>query len=169
MIYNQLLEMKEQKNKEKMIIDYYIYLDYSETLVGYIIIQKENVQEILPKISKLHHYKDIKNKKSYIQSVKKIFDKDKIEQCLLKCKIKGLKDNLSIFVEILDFVKNHDNCKIFASIDNNQFIAFTRLLEMVPHKEHIIVVKESDLKKGSVEYKLSLIIDTRLNIERLSK
>lgn len=169
MVHNQLLKMKEQKNKEKIIIDYYIYLDYSETLVGYIIIQKENVEEILPKISKLHHYKDIKNKKSYIQSIKKIFDKNKIEQYLLKCKIKGLKDNLSMFVEILDFVKNHDNCKIFASIDNNQFIAFTRLLEMISHKEHIIVVKESDLKKGSAEYKLSLIIDSKLNIERLSK
>src|SRR3989344_4794641 len=157
MAHNQLLKMKEQKNKEEMTIDYYIYLDYSETLVGYLIIQKENVEEILPKISKLHHYKDIKNKKSYIQSIKKIFDKNEIEQYLLKCKIKGLKDNLSIFVEILDFVKNHDNCKIFASIDNNQFIAFTGLLKMIPHKEHITVVKESDLKKGSAEYRLSLI------------
>ena len=42
MAHNQLLKMKEQKNKEEMTIDYYIYLDYSETLVGYLIIQKEN-------------------------------------------------------------------------------------------------------------------------------
>ena len=165
MIYGQLLKMKEQKNKERLIIDYYIYLDYSETLVGYIIIQKESVQEILPKISKLHHYKDIKNKKGYIQSIRKIFDKNPIEQYLLKCRIKWLKDNLSIFVEIVDFVKKYDNCKIFASVDNNQFIAFMRLLDMIPHKDHITVVKESDLKRGSVEYKLSLIIDTKLNIE----
>ena len=164
-----LLKMKEQKNKENAVIDYYIYLDYSENLVGYAIIQKDNVENILPRVSKLHHYKDIKNKKSYIQSIKKVFDKNRIDDYLLKCKIKTLKDNLSIFVEILDFVNKYDNCKIFASIDNNQFIAFARLLDLIPHRSHVTIVKESDLKKGSVEYKLSLIIDTKLNIERLSK
>jgi len=164
------LKMEQRENKEKRgTFEYYIYLDYSESLVGYIIIQNEQIPNLLPRISKLHHYKDIKNKKAYIQSVKKIFDKNVIDQCLLKSKIKGLKDNLSIFVEIIDFVKKHDYCKILASIDNNQFTAFTRLLDMIPHKDHIKVVKESDLKKGSIEYKMSLIIDTRLNIERLSK
>lgn len=152
-----------------MIIDYYIYLDYSERLIGYIIIRKEQIPNILKRITKLHHYKDVKGKKGYIKSIKNIFDKNKIEDCLLKCKIKELKDNLSIFVEIVDFVKKYDNCKIFTSIDDNQFNAFIRLLNMIPHKDHIKTVKESDLKKGSVEYKLSLIIDTRLNIERLSK
>jgi len=161
--------MKEQKNKETIVIDYYIYLDYSESLVGYTIIQKDNIENLLPRISKLHHYKDIKNKKSYIQSIKKVFERNRIEECLLKCKIKTLKDNLSIFVEILDFVKKYDNCKIFASIDNNQFIAFARLLDLIPHKDNVTIVKESDLKKGSIEYRLSLIIDTKLNIERLSK
>lgn len=166
---NKIKLKMEQKSKQKMNIDYYIYLDYSESLVGYIIIQNEKIPELLPRITKLHHYKDIKNKKAYIQSVKKILEKNSIEQFLLKCRIKGLKDNLSIFIEIVDFVKKYDNCKIFASIDNNQFISFTKLLEMIPHKEHIIVVKESDLRKGSIEYRLSLIIDTKLNIERLSK
>lgn len=164
-----LLKMEEQKNKENAVIDYYIYLDYSESLVGYTIIQKDNAEKLLPRISKFHHYKDIKNKKSYIQSIKKVFDKNNIDYYILKLKIKTLKDNLSIFVEILDFVKKYDNCKIFASIDNNQFIAFTRLLELIPHKSHVTIVKESDLKKGSMEYRLSLIIDTKLNIERLSK
>ena len=163
------LKIEERENKKKMNIEYYIYLDYSERLVSYIIVQKEQIQNLLERISKLHHYKDIKSKKAYIQSVKKIFDKNAIDQYLLKCKIKGLKDNLSIFVEIADFVTKYDNCKIFASIDNNQFNAFIKLLDMIPHKDHITVVKESDLKKGSVEYKLSLIIDTKLNIERLSK
>ena len=148
-----------------MVIDYYIYLDYSERLVGYIIIQKEQIPHIIPKITKLHHYKNIKNKKGYINSIKNIFDKNKIEQHLLKCKIKDLKDNLSVFADIIDFVKKYDNCKIFASIDNNQFNAFMRLLSMIPHKTHVTVTKESDLKKGSLEYKLSLIIDTKLNIE----
>lgn len=164
--------MKSQKflsGKNRDGVKYYIYLDYSERLVGYIIIQKEQIQNLLSKISKLHHYKDIKDKKGYIKSVKKVFDDNKIGQYLLKCKIKELKDNLSVFVEIINFIKKHDDCKIFASIDNNQFIAFMRLLDMIPHKSHILIVKESDLEKGSIEYKLSLIIDTKLNIERSSK
>lgn len=163
------LKMEQKDRKQKRKIDYYIYLDYSESLVGYIIIQNEKIPDLLPRITKLHHYKDIKNKKAYIQSAKKIIEKNFIEQFLLKCRIKGLKDNLSVFIDIVDFVKKYDNCRIFASIDNNQFIAFNKLLDMIPHKEHVTVVKESDLKSGSVEYRLSLIIDTKLNIERLSK
>lgn len=159
----------DNPNKEKIGIVYHIYLDYSEKLVGYILIEKEQIPNILSLISKLHHYKDIKNKKAYIKSIKKVFENKKIEQYLLKCRIKELKDNLSVFVEVLDFVKKHDDCGIFISIDNNQYIAFIRLFEMIPHKDNVKIVMESDLKKGSVEYKLSLIIDTKLNIERLSK
>ena len=153
--------------KQKRIIDYYIFIDYSERLVGYIIIQKEKVKDLLPRISKLYHYKDIKYKKAYIQSIKKVFEKNKIDDYLFKFKSKELKDNLTIFVDIIDFVKKYDNCIIFISMDNNQFIPFTKLLDMIPHKEHIAIFKESDLKKGSDEYNLNLIIDTKLNIERL--
>lgn len=152
---------------QKRIIDYYIFIDYSERLVGYVIIQKEKIKDLLSRISKLHHYKYIKYKKAYIQSIKKVFEKNKIDDYLFKFKSKELKDNLSIFVDIIDFVKKYDNCMIFISVDNNQYIAFTKLLDMIPHKEHIIIVKESSLKKGSVEYDLSLIIDTKLNIERI--
>jgi len=161
--------MKQRNKKKKKAIDYYIFIDYSERLVGYIIVQKEKIQDIIPRITKLHHYKDIKYKKSYIKSIKKVFEKNNIVQYLLKCKIKELKDNLSIFVEVIEFIKKYDNCGIFASVDNNQFDSFKKLLDIIPHKDHIMLVKESDLKKGSVEYKLSLIVDTMLNIERMSK
>ena len=40
---------------------------------------------------------------------------------------------------------------------------------MIPHKQHTTIIKESELKKDSVEYRLSLIIDNMLTIERLSK
>ena len=130
---------------QKKIIDYYIFIDYSERLVGYIIIQKEKIKDLLPRIAKLHHYKDIKYKKAYIQSIKKFFEKNKIDDYLFKFKSKELKDNLSIFVDIIDFVKKYDNCIIFISVDNNQFIAFTKLLGMIPHKDHIAIFKESDL------------------------
>ena len=161
--------MKQRNKKKKKAIDYYIFIDYSERLVGYIIVQKEKIQDIIPRITKLHHYKDIKYKKSYIKSIKKVFEKNNIVQYLLKCKIKELKDNLSIFVEVIEFIKKYDNCGIFASVDNNQFDSFKKLLDIIPHKDHIMLVKESDLKKGSVKYKLSLIVDTMLNIERMSK
>ena len=159
--------MIKNKFTKNSVIDYYIFIDYSERLVGYMIIQKEKIKGLLPRISKLHHYKDIKYKKAYIQSIKKVFEKNKIDDCLFKFKSKELKDNLSIFIDIIDFVKKYDNCVIFISVDNNQFISFTKLLDMIPHKDHITIFKESDLKKESIEYRLSLIIDTKLNIERL--
>ena len=157
----------KQENKERKAFDYYICLDYSERLVGYIVIAKEKVPELLPLITKLHHYKDIKYKKSYIQAVKKVLEKNKIADHLLKCRIKELKDNLSMFIEILDFIKQHPESNIFISIDDNQDIAFSRLLGMM--NLNITTMKESELKKGSVEHRLSLIIDTMLNVERVSK
>ena len=101
--------------------------------------------------------------------IKKIIKKTEIVNLLYKQKILHLKDNISIFLEVLEFVKKHDNCAIFLSVDNNQFNAFTRLMAMVPHQQHVRIAKESDLKEGSAEYKLSLIIDNMLTIERLSK
>jgi len=156
-----------QENKDKEDFEYHIYLDYSERLVGYIIIHREKIRDLLPLITKLHHYKDIKYKKAYLQSVKKTLEKNRVADYLLKCRIKELKDNLSIFVEILDFVKKYENCRMFISIDDNQFIAFSRLLRMM--QLNVATVNESRLKKGSVEHKLSLIIDTILNVERVSK
>jgi len=146
--------------------DYYIYIDYSERLIGYVIIKKEKAEGILPKISKFHHYKDIKHKKAYLTSIRKVIKSKKILEDLLKVKIKELRKNLSIFIDVIEFIKKNDNCIIFASIDNNQHNAFIRLFNMVPHKDHVIVRKESDLKKGSAEYRLSLIIDTLLNLKR---
>ena len=149
--------------------DYYIFIDYSEILVGYIIIEKNKIKELLPKISKLHHYKDIKHKSEYISAIKKRFKKDRIKELLFKWKIKELRLNLDIFVDVTEFIKKNDNCIIFVSVDNNQYYSFLKLIEIVPHKENVVVVKESELKKDSAEYKLSLIIDSMLNIERRAK
>ena len=147
-------------------IDYYIYLDYSERLVGYTIISKEKINILLPKISKFHHYKDIKYKKAYISSIKKVIITKNILEDLFKHKIKELRENLYIFTEVIEFIKVNNNCAIFASIDDNQYRAFVRLLNLIPNNNHTIVRKESNLKRGSSEYKLSLIIDTLLNLKR---
>ncbi|MBI2671913.1 hypothetical protein HYX16_03185 [Candidatus Woesearchaeota archaeon] len=146
--------------------DYYIFIDYSDNLIGYIIIEKEKIKELLPKISKLHHYRKIKHRKQYIAAIKKRLMKNSIKSLLLKYKIGKLKENIIIFAEILEFVKKYNNCGIFISIDNNQYKLFIKLFKIIPHQRNTFIVKESNLRKGSVEYNLSLIIDTLLNIVR---
>ena len=155
--------------KQKRIIDYYIFIDYSSDLIGYNIIEREKIPEILPKIAKFRHHKEERHKKIYLHKIKREIKISNLASLLLKQKIKHIKDNLILFAEIIDFVKNNENCIIFMSVDNNQFKAFTNLLNMILHKDHIIVRKESDLKRKSLEHQLNLIIDTMLNIERMSK
>ena len=155
--------------KQKRIIDYYIFIDYSSDLICYNIIEREKIPEILPKIAKFRHHKEERHKKIYLHKIKREIKISNLASLLLKQKIKHIKDNLILFAEIIDFVKNNENCIIFMSVDNNQFKAFTNLLNMILHKDHIIVRKESDLKRKSLEHQLNLIIDTMLNIERMSK
>jgi|TARA_Y100000310_G_C20349094_1_gene653464 hypothetical protein len=160
-MYKKIIKRGEQQ------YTYYIYIDYSENLIGYTIIHKDKIEEILPKISKLHHYRRIRYKRQYIRSIKKIIDKNNIMSFLLKYKIRKIRNNAFIFADVLDFVKNYDNCGIFISVDNHQYNAFMKLFGIIPHKKHVFVIKESKLKKESIEYKLSLIIDNLLNIERI--
>ena len=161
--------MENENKKQKRVIDFYIFVDYSDYLIGYNIIEKGKVPLIIPKIAKFRHYKDERHKKTYLLKVKREMESSALKSLLLKCKIEHIKHNMMLFVEIIEFVKTHGNCLIFMSVDNNQFNAFMKLLSMIPHEEHIIVVKESDIKRKSLEHQLSLIIDTMLNIERMSK
>jgi len=50
--------------------DYYIFIDYSVNIIGYLIIEKEKIRELLPKVTKFAHFRELKNKSSYIHSVK---------------------------------------------------------------------------------------------------
>ena len=52
--------------------DYYVFIDYSENFLGYLIIEKEKISEIIPKISKFSHYKELKHKHAYVHSIKNI-------------------------------------------------------------------------------------------------
>ena len=161
--------IKNIKHSKKPVIDYYIFIDYSSDLIGYNIIQKEKIAEILPKIVKLGHYKEERHRRTYLAKIKKSIGKSDLMPLLYKQKIVHMKDNILIFLEAIEFIKNNDNCAIFLSVDNNQFNAFTKLLDMIPHKKHLTIVKESSLKIGSIEYRLSLIIDNMLVIERMRK
>jgi len=145
--------------------DYYIFIDFSENLIGYNIISNEKMLELLPKISKISHYRNLRHKKEYLKSIKKRIENDKIISYFLKCKIKELYNNADIYADVLDFIKKHENCIILISIDNRQFKAFRKLVGFVDGKK-VIVKKESELIKGTPEYQTSLVLDTLLNIER---
>ena len=74
--------------------------------------------------------------------------------------------NMDIYSDILEFLKKHENCIIFISIDNRQYTAFRRLINIV-EGERVIVRQESELIEGTPEYQVSLVLDNLLNIERL--
>ena len=146
--------------------DYYIFIDYSESLLSYMIIDKIKINLLLPKISKFAHYKDLKYKSAYIKSINKRIEKDNIKDYLLKLKIRNVKETPEIYIDLIEFLKEHDNCLIFISVDDKQYSNFERLVKNINGKNNK-VIKESKLKKDTKEYKLSLILDTLLNIERL--
>ena len=146
--------------------DHYIFIDYSENLLGYLIIEKNKIREFLPKISKFAHYSDLKYKPGYLHSVKKRIENDRIRNYLLKLKIKDVRETPEIYADLVEFIKKNDNCLIFICVDDKQFSNFERLVKGIDGKNNK-VVKESQLKKDSQEYRISLVLDTLLNIERL--
>ena len=75
-------------------------------------------------------------------------------------------DSPEIYADIAVFLKKYHNCIVFISVDDKQYSNFERFVEVIDGKD-TKVVKESELKKGSFEYKLSLILDSLLNIKRL--
>ena len=146
--------------------DYYIFIDYSENYLGYLIIEKEKIREFLPKISKFAHYRGLKHKKAYLKSIRKIVDKNKICSHLCRLKIRKIGATLEIYSDILDFLKKHDNCLVFICVDNKQFKNFNKIVDIVDGK-NTKVIKESELKKHTPEYKINLVLDTLLNLARL--
>ena len=152
--------------KKRREFDYYIYIDYSENWLGYMIIERGKINEFMSKIYKFSHYRNLKHKSAYITSIKKRIKRDKILSYILKNKIKRIINTPEIYSDILEFLKKHDNCLIFISVDNKQFSNFERLVKIIDGK-NIKVVKESELKKDSKEYRMSLVLDTLLNIVRL--
>lgn len=145
--------------------DYYIFIDYSECLIGYIIVAKEKVNNLLLKISKLKHYKGLKHKIEYLNAAKNLFDKKSILGDLSQHRITELRKNIELCSEVFDFCKNFNKSKIFISIDDRQYKGFMKLSSFVDGTR-LKIIKEGQLKKNSVEYRLNLIIDTLLNLKR---
>ncbi len=148
--------------------DYYIFMDYSENLIGYDIIEKNKVSDLLPKLSRFRHYRNSKKRKLYLKKIGETIQREKIKDYFLKIKIKNKNNSLEIYSDVLEFLKKHENCLVFISVDDNQFRNFQKLVKIVNVKETKII-KESELKEGSVEHKISLVLDNLLNIERRNK
>tara|TARA_Y100000034_G_scaffold116735_1_gene155420 strand:+ start:405 stop:632 length:228 start_codon:yes stop_codon:yes gene_type:complete len=64
--------------KKRKDYDYYIFLDYSENLVGYNIIERNKINELLPKIKKFTHYKGRRNRKIYLKHVINTISRERI-------------------------------------------------------------------------------------------
>jgi len=148
--------------------DYYIFIDYSVNLIGYSIIERKKLFDLVPNISKFSHYKDLKNKTHYIHSINDIIRKKGILDFFIKTKIREIRHNMEIYLDVLDFIKKHFNCIIFISVDDHEYSNFEKFVKVVDGNK-TIVKPESKLVKNTPEYRASLVLDTLLNIERLRR
>ena len=64
---------------------------------------------------------------------------------------------------------NSEGGKIFISIDDNFYFSFMKFVNTLESKNNLFILRESKLKKHSIEYKLNLIVDNALNVERRRK
>jgi len=150
----------------KKEFDYYLFIDYSENYLGYLIIEKGKLKDFIPKISKFDHYRKLRNKKAYLNSVRKIVAKHNLCSHFCKLKIRKNESTPEIYSDILDFLKKQKGKDLFVCVDNKQFINFRKLVKIIDG-EKVKVIKESELKKHSLEYKISLVLDTLLNLARI--
>jgi hypothetical protein len=150
----------------KKDFDYYLFIDYSENYLGYLAIEGSKIKDFLPKISKFKHYRVLKKKKAYLDSIRKIVSKNNVCDHLCKVKIRKTESTPEIFADIGEFLKDHPDSSFFISVDNKQFRNFSRMVKIFDGKNTKIVM-ESELNKSSPEYKISLVIDTLLNLARL--
>jgi hypothetical protein len=97
--------------------------------------------------------------------MKNLFEKNNLLNYLSKYRISELRQNVEICSEIFDFCINLNQSKIFVSVDDRQYKGFMKLASIIDGKRFKII-KEGQLKKGSLEYQMNLIIDTLLNLKR---
>ncbi len=148
--------------------DYYIFIDYSENLIGYSIIEKNKLKELIPKLSRFRHYKEARNKKLYLKNIKNTMRREDVKSSFMKLKIKEMNKNMEIYLDVLEFLKKNDNCIIFISVDNRQYPTFRKIVSIADGK-NTIIKQESELIEGTPEYRVSLVLDNLLNIERVER
>ncbi len=75
-------------------------------------------------------------------------------------------ENMEIFLDVLEFLKRNPKSIVFISVDDRQFLAFNKIVSLLI-SEKIIIKRESQMIKGTPEYRVNLVLDNLLNIERL--
>ena len=148
--------------------DYYIFIDYSENLIGYLIIEKNKIKDCLSKISRFRHYRKAMKRKLYLKNARKTFIKKRLLNCFLKKKIRNVLETPEIFTDIAEFLKKNKGSSIFVSVDNRQYTNFEKFVKILDGKD-VKVIKESKLKDDTNEYRINLVLDTWLNLERIKK
>ena len=146
--------------------DYYVFVDYSKNLIGYLILGKDNLKDCLSKISRFRHYRESKQRKLYLKNTKRTFDKKEVLNCFLKKKIRNVLETPEIFTDIAEFLKKNNSLSIFVSVDDRQYQNFENFVKIIDGK-NVKVVKESKLRKSTPEYQINLVLDTWLNMERV--
>ena len=146
--------------------DYYIFIDYSENFIGYNMIEDEKISEILPLIKRFRHYRDAKKRRLYLKNAKNTIKKQRIKNYFYKTKIRRIRHTPEIYTDIAGFISKNKNCFIFISVDDNQYVNFKKLVKIIDGK-NIEIKKESEIKKNTPIYRISLVIDNLLNIERM--
>ena len=146
--------------------DYYIFIDYSENLIGYVILEKAKVKICLENTLRFKHYRESKKRKLYLKKVKQTFNKRDVLNCFLKKKIRNVLETPEIFADIAEFIKKYKDSRIFVSVDDRQYKNFEKFVEILDG-ENTKIVKEGKLRRNTSEYKINLILDTWLNIERI--
>lgn len=149
----------------KREFDYYLFIDYSENLIGYLFLGKNELKKCLLASSRFKHYREIKNRKTYLKHIKPLFYSGEILSCFLKKKIRNIIDTPEIFSDITKFLVDNCGKNIFISIDDRQYKNFEKFVKIFD-KKSIFVIKEGKLKRDGIEYKINLILDTWLNLER---
>jgi hypothetical protein len=149
----------------KKQFDYYLFIDYSENYIGYLVLDKCNLGDCVNVSSRFRHYKNARNKKLYLKNAKKTFNKKEILDLFLKKKVREVIQTPEIFADVAEILKKYKDFRIFVSVDDRQYKNFEKFVKIVDG-ENALIVKEGKLKKGSREYKVNLILDTWLNIER---
>jgi len=147
--------------------DYYIYIDYSENLIGYMIIRRENLACLLPKISRFRHFKEVRQKQVYLKNIRNRIKKECILSFLERVKVRERRLNMEIFIDVLGFLKKHDRCLVLVSVDDSEYSSFRKMVSIV--NDSVVVKKESELVENTPEYMASLVLDNILNIERLER
>jgi hypothetical protein len=104
----------------------------------------------------------------YIKNIRKTVKRGGIRGYFLKLKIKNMSQNMDIYLDVLEFLRLYTNCIIFISVDNRQYPALKKMV-FLADGNNTIVKQESELKEGTFEYQVSLVLDNLLNIERLKE